>query len=164
MKTIKLSRFKILEFEDSDPDYECIQKLLQLKEENKLNKTDFDVIASMFELHKNLPPAAKILYDNGFLLPKNQIEPGISHEAVWVYKQENEPTKTIKYKDRYVPTEAHQSDSYTKNSEYTTEDLTAEYTYKVLMSDYGKTKKTEKHCIIKVKQETILEYTKNENR
>ncbi len=164
MKTIKLGRFRILEFEDSDPDYECLQKLLQLKDENKLNKTDFDVIASMFELHKKLPPAAKILYDNGFLLPKNQIEPGISHDTVWVHKQENEPTKTLKYKDRYVPTEEHQSDSYYKNSEYTREDLKAEYTYSVLMSDYGKTKKTEKHCIIKIKQETILEHTKNENQ
>ncbi len=164
MNTIKLGRFRILEFKDSDPDYECLHKLLQLKDENKLNKTDLDVIASMFELHKNLPPAAKILYDNGFLLPKNQIEPGISHDAVWVHKQENEPTKTLKYKDRYVPTEAHQSDSYYKNSEYTTEDLTAEYTYRVLMSDYGKKKKTEKHCIIKVKQEIILEHTKNENQ
>jgi len=104
VKSIKLGFFTTLEFEASDTDYECMKKLIEFRDENVIGKTDFDVISSMFELNKKLPPVAKVLYDKGFILPENEIVPGISHSAVWKYEQQNKPPKTLKYSDKYHET------------------------------------------------------------
>ena len=117
MKSVKLGFFMTLEFEDSDPDYECLRKLMVFRGENVVGKVDFDILCSMFALHEKLPPVAKVLYDNGFVLPENEIVQGISHKAVWKYEQQNEPVKTLKYSDKYQETPKHETDSYCKNSE-----------------------------------------------
>jgi hypothetical protein len=44
---------------------------MEFREKNVIGKTDFDIICSMFELHKKLPPVAKVLYD-GFTLPEKR--------------------------------------------------------------------------------------------
>jgi hypothetical protein len=111
----------------------------------------------MFELHKELPPVAKVLYDNGFILPENEIVPGYSHTAVWKYEQQSKPSKTLNYSDKYHETLNHQSDSYYKNVEYMVGDLVAKYEYSVLMPDYGKIKKNHKLCPIAIKGKVILE-------
>ena len=158
MKSIKLGFFTKLEFEDSDTAYDCMIKLMKFRDENIIGKTDFDIIGSMFELHKELPPVAKVLYDNGYVLPENEIVPGYSHTAVWKYEQQNKPPKMLKYSDKYHETMHHQSDSYYKNAEYTAGDLVAKYEYSVLMQDYGKIKKNHKLCTIAIKGEVILEH------
>lgn len=81
MKLIKLGFFKTLEFEDSDTNYECMKKLMEYRDENTIDKTDFNIICSMFELHQDLPPVAKVLYDNGFTLPENEVIPSCSQNA-----------------------------------------------------------------------------------
>ena len=160
MKSIKLGFFTTLEFEDSDIDYDCMKKLMEFRDENVISKTDFDIICSMFELHKGLPPVAKVLYDNGFILPENEIVAGCSHNAVWKYQQQSKP-KMLKYSDKYHETVNHQSDRYYKSAEYTVGDLAATYEYRVLMYDYGKTKKTHKLCTIAIKDKVVLEHTEN---
>ena len=160
MKSIRLGFFSTLEFEASDADYECMKKLMEFRNENVIGETDFDVICSMFELHRKLPPVAKVLYDNGFTLPENEIVPGISHRAVWKYEQQNKPSKTLKYSDKYHETLNHQSDSYHKNNEYTVGDLVAKYEYTILMSNYSKIKKNHKLCTITIKGKVILEKRK----
>jgi hypothetical protein len=157
VKSIKLSFFTTLEFEDSDPDYECMKKLMAFRDENVIGKTDFAIICSMFELHKKLPPVAKVLYDKGFILPENEIVLGYSHNAVWKYERQNEPPKMLTYSDKYHETPNHQSDRYYKNAEYTVGDLVAKYEYSVLMQGYGKTKKHHKLCTITIKGKVILE-------
>ena len=157
MKSIKLGFFTTLEFEDSDADYCCMKKLMELRDENIVSKTDFDILCSMFELHKELPPVAKVLYDNGFILPENEVVAGCSQNAVWKYEQQNKP-KMLKYSDKYHETMNHQSDSYYKNAEYTVGDLVATYEYRVLMHDYGKIKKKHKRCTIAIKDKIILEH------
>ena len=163
MKSIKLGYFKTLEFEDSDTDYNCLKKLLEIREKRVISKTDFDIICSMFQLHKELPPVAKVLYDNAFILPENEIVVGYSHNAVWKYQRAraNKPSKTLKYSDKYHETMHHQSDRYNKTAEYTVGDLVAKYEYIVLMPDYGKTRKNHKLCTIAIKDKVILEYTKD---
>ena len=161
MKSIKLGYFTTLEFEDSDTDYDCLKKLMEFREKKVISKTDFDIICSMFELHKELPPVAKVLYDNGFVLPENEIVVGYSHNAVWKYQQRNKPSKILKYSDKYHETLHHQSDRYYKNAEYTVGDLVAKYEYRVLMHDYGKIKKNHKLCTIAIKGKVILEHTKD---
>ena len=141
VKSVKFGFFLTLEFEDSDPDYECLRKLIEVRDENVIGKASFDILCSMFELHEKLPPVAKVLYDNGFLLPENEIVPGISHDALWRYEQPNSPVQTLKYSDKYDETSNYQSDSFYKNAEYTVGDLVAKYEYAVLMSDYGKIQK-----------------------
>ena len=160
MKSVKLSFFTTLEFEDSDPDYECLSKLMAFRDANVIAKADFDILCSMFELHEKLPPVAKVLYDNGFVLPENEIVQGVSHKAVWKYEQQNEPVKTLKYSDKYQETPNHESDSYYKNSEYAVGDLVAKYEYAVLMSNYGKIKKNHKLCTITIKDKLVLENRK----
>ena len=159
MKSIKLGFFTTLEFEDSDIDYDCMKKLMEFRDENVISKTDFDIICSMFELHKKLPPVAKVLYDNGFILPENEIVADCSHSAIWKYEQQNKP-KMLKYSDKYNETMNHQSDRYYKNAEYTVGDLVAKYEYRVLMHDYAraKIKKNHKLCTIAIKDKTILEH------
>jgi hypothetical protein len=157
LKSIKLGFFTTLEFEDSDPDYACMRKLMAFRDEKVIGKTDFDIICSMFELHEKLPPVAKVLYDNGFILPENEIVPDYSHYALWKYERQNEPPKTLTYSDKYHETPNHQSDSYYKNAEYTVGDLVAKCEYSVLMSDYGKIKKNHKLCTVAVKGKVILE-------
>jgi hypothetical protein len=161
VKSIKLGFFTTLEFEDSDTDCQCIKKLIEFRDENIIGKTDFDIICSMFELHKKLPPVAKVLYDNGFTLPENEIVPGISHSSVWKYEQQNKQPKTLKYSDKYHETLNHQSDSYHKNAEYLIGDLVAKYEYSILMSDYGKIKKNHKLGTITIKGKIILENRKD---
>ena len=161
MKSIKLGFFTTLEFEDSDPDYVCMRKLMAFRDQKIIGKTDFDIICSMFELHEKLPPVAKVLYDNGFILPENKIVPDYSHDAVWKYEQQNDPSKMLKYSDKYHETANHQSDSYYKNAEYTVGDLVAKYEYSVLMSDYGKIKKYHKICTVTSKHKVILENRKD---
>lgn len=158
MKSVKLGFFTTLEFEDSDTCYECMKKLMEFRDEQVIGKTDFDIICSLFELHEKLPPVAKVLYDNGFILPENEIVPNISHTAVWKCEQTSEQPKTLKYSDKYHATTNHQSDRYYKNAEYTVGDLVAKHEYSVLMHDYGKTKKTRKLCTITVKDKVILEH------
>ncbi len=159
MKSIKLGFFTTLEFEDSDADYDCMIKLMELRDKNVIGKTDFNIICSMFELHKDLPPVAKVLYDSGFTLPENEIVPNYSHNAVWKHQQQqNKPSKTLKYSDKYCETVDHQSDRYYRNTEYTTGDLAAKYDYSVLMHDYGKIKKNHKLCIITIKDKVLLEH------
>jgi hypothetical protein len=161
VKSVKLGFFMTLEFEDSDPDYECLRKLMVFRGENVVGKADFDILCSMFELHEKLLPVAKVLYDNGFVLPENEIVQGISHDALWKYEQQpNAPVKTLKYSDKYHETPNHESDSYYKNSEYVVGDLVAKYEYAVLMSDYGKIKKTHKLCTITIKDKLVLENRK----
>ena len=158
MKSIKLSVFKTLEFEDSDAAYDCMKKLMTFRDEAVIGKTDFDVICSMFELHEKLSPVAKVLYNNGFILPENEIVAGISHNAVWKREQQNEPSKILEYSDKYDETAHHQSDSYYKNAEYAVGDLVARYVSSVLMCDYGKNKKNHKLCTIAIKDKVILEH------
>ena len=157
VKSIKLSFFTTLEFEDSDPDYACMKKLMTFRDENIISKTDFAIICSMFELHKKLPPVAKVLYDNGFILPENEIVHGYSHDAVWKYERQNEPSKMVTYSDKYHETPKHQSDRYYKNAKYTVGDLVAKYEYSVLMQDYGKIKKHHKLCTVAIKGKVLLE-------
>jgi hypothetical protein len=157
VKLTKLSFFTTLEFEDSDPDYACMKKLMEFRDENVIGKTDFAIICSMFELHEKLPPVAKVLYDNGFILPENEIVPDYSHNAVWKHERQNEPSRMLTYSDKYHETTNHQSDRYFKNAEYTVEDLVAKYEYRVLMQDYGKTKKHHKLCTVATKGKVILE-------
>jgi hypothetical protein len=157
VKSIKFSFFTTLEFEDSDPDYACMKKLMGFRDENVIGKTDFAIICSMFELHEKLPPVAKVLYDNGFILPENEMVPGYSHDALWRYERQNEPSKVFKYSDKYHETLNHQSDRYYKNAEYAVGDLVAKCGYSVLMSDYGKTKKNHKLCTVAMKGKVILE-------
>ena len=161
MKSVKLSFFTTLEFEDSDPDYECLRKLMKFRDENVIGKADFDILCSMFELHEKLPPVAKVLYDNGFVLPENEIVQGISHDVVWTYEQQSSPVKTLKYSDKYHETPNHESDSYYKNTEYAAGDLVAKYEYAVLMSDYGKIKKHHKLCTVTIKDKLVLENRKD---
>jgi hypothetical protein len=104
VKSVKLGFFTTLEFEDSDSDYERLKKLMEFRDEKVIGKTDFDIICSLFELHKELPPVAKVLYDNGFTLPENEIVPDISHTAVWKHEQQNKPARTLKYSDKYHET------------------------------------------------------------
>ena len=158
MKSIKLGFFTTLEFEDSDIDYDCMKKLMEFRDENVISKTDFDIICSMFELHKKLPPVAKVLYDNGFILPENEVVPSYSHNAVWKCERQNKQSKTLTYSDKYHETLNHQSDSYYKKSEYTVGDLVAKYEYRVFMHDYGKIKNNHKLCTIAIKDKTILEH------
>ena len=160
VKSIKLGFFTTLEFEDSDTDYDCMKKLMEFRDENIISKTDFDIICSMFELHKKLPPVAKVLYDNGFILPENEVVAGCSHIAVWKYEQQNKP-KMLKYSDKYHETMNHQSDRYYKNAEYTVGDLVAKYEYRVFMHDYGKIKNNHKLCTIAIKDKIILEHTED---
>ena len=77
MKSIKLGFFTVLEFEESNTNYDCIRQIMQAKDRQIIGQTDFDIICSMFELHKKLPPVAKVLYDNGFVLPKTKLCPAI---------------------------------------------------------------------------------------
>lgn len=161
MKSVKLGFFLTLKFEDSDPDYECLRKLMEFRDENVIGKADFDILCSMFELHEKLPPVAKVLYDNGFVLPENEIVPGISHTAVSKREQPNAPVKTLKYSDKYQETPNHKSDSYYKNAEYAAGDFVAKYEYTVLMSDYGKIKKHHKLCTVTIKDKVILENRKD---
>jgi hypothetical protein len=163
MKSIKLGFFTVLEFEESNTNYDCIRQIMQAKDRQIIGQTDFDIICSMFELHKKLPPVAKVLYDNGFVLPKNEIVPGYSHDAVWKYEQQNEPLKIFKYSDKYNETKDHQSDSYYKLSEYRVGDLLAKCECSILMSNYGKNKKNQKNCTITANNKFILEHTINEN-
>jgi hypothetical protein len=72
---------------------------------------------------KKLPPVAKVLYDNGFILAENEIVPSYSHNAVWKCERQNEQPKTLTYSDKYRKTLNVQSDSYYKKSEYTVGDL-----------------------------------------
>ena len=123
MKSIKLGFFTILEFEGSGSDYDCLKKLMEFRDENIIDKTDFDIVCSMFELHKKLLPVAKVLYDNGFILPENEVVPSYSHNAVWKCERQNKQSKTLTYSDKYHETLNHQSDSYYKKSEYTVGDL-----------------------------------------
>ena len=160
MKSVKLSFFTTLEFEDSDPDYECLSKLMAFRDANVIAKADFDILCSMFELHEKLPPVAKVLYDNGFVLPENEIVQDISHNALWKYEQPNSPVKTLKYSDKYHETPNRESDSYYKNTEYVVGDLVAKYEYAVLMSNYGKIKKNHKLCTITIKDKLVLENRK----
>jgi len=157
VKSIKFGFFTTLKFEDSDPDYVCMRRLMEFRDEKVIGKTDFDVICSMFELHEKLPPVAKVLYDDGFILPENKIVPDYSHDAVWKYERQNEPLKVLKYSDKYHETPNHKSDSYYKTAEYTVGNLVAKYEYSVLMQDYGKTKKNHKLCTVAVKGKGILE-------
>ncbi len=158
VKSIKLGFFTTLEFADSDTAYACLKKLMEFRDENVIGKTDFAIICSMFELHKELPPVAKVLYDNGFILPENEIVPSYSHNAVWKHEQHNEPSKILKYSDKYNETPDHQSDSYYKNAEYAVGDLVAKYEYSVLMRDYGEIKKHHKLCTLTIKGKSILEH------
>jgi len=161
VKSIKLGFFTTLEFEDSDTAYDCMKKLMEFRDENVIGKTDFAIICSMFELHKGLPQVAKVLYDNGFILPENEIVPNYSHNAVWKYKQQNKPAKILKYSDKYHATMSHRSDRYYKEAEYTVGDLIAKYEYRVLMHDQGKIKKNHQLCTIAIKDKVILEYSKD---
>jgi hypothetical protein len=161
VKSIKLGYFTTLEFEDSDTDYNCLKKLMEFREKKVISKTDFDIMCSMFELHKELPPVAKVLYDNGFILLENEIVVGYSHNAVWKYQQQNNPSKILKYSDNYHETLHHQSDRYHNTTEYTVGDLVAKYEYIVLMPDYGKIRKNHKLCTIAIKDKVILEHTKD---
>jgi hypothetical protein len=129
VKSIKLDFFTTLEFEDSDPNYACMKKLMAFRDENVIGKTDFAIMCSMFELHEKLPPVAKVLYDKGFILPENEIVSGYSHNAVWKHERQNEPPKMLTYSDKYHETPNHQSDRYYKNAEYTVGDLVAKYEY-----------------------------------
>jgi len=158
VKSIKLGFFTTLEFEDSDAGYDCLEKITKFREKNVIDKTDFDIICSMFELHKKLPPVAKVLYDNGFTLPENEVIPSCSQNAAWKYEQQNKPSKVLKYSDKYHETLNHRADSYCKNAVYTVGDLVAKYEYKVSMHDYGKIKKNHKLCIIAIKDKVILEH------
>jgi hypothetical protein len=112
VKSIKLGFFTTLEFEDSDTGYDCMKKLMEFREKKVIGKTDFDIICSMFELHKKLPPVAKVLYDNGFTLPENEVVLGCSQNAVWKYEQQNKPSKVMKYSDKYHETLNRRSDRY----------------------------------------------------
>ena len=118
VKSIKLGFFTTLEFADSDAAYDCVKRLIEFRDENVIGKTDFAIICSMFELHKELPPVAKVLYDNGFILPENEIVAGISHNAAWKRERQNEQSKILEYSDKYNETAHQQSDSYYKNAEY----------------------------------------------
>lgn len=160
MKLIKLGFFKTLEFEDSDTNYECMKKLMEYRDENTIDKTDFNIICSMFELHQDLPPVAKVLYDNGFTLPENKVVHSYSHNAVWNYEHQDKP-KSLIYSDKYHETMNHQSDSYYKNAEYKVGDLVAKCEYSVLMRDYGKIKKNHKLCTITIKDKVILEHAED---
>ena len=161
VKSLKLGFFTTLEFADSDTAYDCLKELMEFIDENVISKTDFVIICSMFELHKELPPVAKVLYDNGFILPENEIVPSYSHNAVWKYEQPNKPSKILKYSDKYNETPDHQSDSYHKNAEYAVGDLVAKYEYSVLMRDYGKTRKNHKLCTITIKGKVVLEHSQD---
>ena len=161
VRSIKLGFFTTLEFEDSDTNYDCMKKLIELRDENIIDKTDFDIICSMFELHKKLPPVAKVLYDNAFVLPENEIVPNYSHNAVWKHEQQNKPPKTLKYSDKYHETLSHQSDRYYKNAEYRVGELVAKYEYGVIMHNYEKIKKNHKLCTIATKNRVVLEYKDN---
>jgi hypothetical protein len=161
VKSIKLGFFTTLEFEDSDTGYDCMKKLMEFREKKVIGKTDFDIICSMFELHKKLPPVAKVLYDKGFTLPENEVVLGCSQNAIWKYEQQSKPSKVLKYSDKYHETLNHRSDHYYKNAEYTVGDLVAKYEYEVSLQDYGKNKKNHKLCIIAIDDEVILEHRKD---
>ena len=161
LKSVKLGFFMTLEFGDSDPDYECMKNLMEFRDESVIDKVDFDILCSMFELHEKLPPVAKMLYDNGFILPENDLVPDISHNAVWKYEQQNAQVKTLNYSDKYHETPNHKSDSYYKNAEYAVGDLLAKYEYTVLMSDFGKIKNNHKLCTITIKDKVIFENRKD---
>ena len=107
MKSIKLGFFITLEFEDSNIGYNCVKKLMKFREKNVIGKTDFNIICSMFELHKKLPPVAKVLYDNEFTLPENEVVLGCSQNAVWKYEQQSKQLKVLKYSDKYHETLNH---------------------------------------------------------
>ena len=75
------------EFKDGDPDYDCFSKLIHLETKEELEDMDVDIISSMFELHKDLPPLPEVLFDNGFILPKNERRIG-DVDAIWEYESD----------------------------------------------------------------------------
>lgn len=149
------------EFKEGDPDYDCFGKLIDLETEKEIEEMDVDIISSMFELHKDLPPLPEVLFDSGFILPKNERK--IGHvDAIWQYESDEKGDRTAKYSRESWDTMWNRSDHYHIDVEYNVkDDLTATYVYRMCEQDYGRRKTHEKRCSVIKNGNTIIEYTKS---
>lgn len=151
-------------FEDSDPDYDCFKRLLELKEKETLTQDDFDIITSMFELHKDLPSIVEVLFKQGFILPENKVLNG-NQKASWknetIQKFSQESPRFLEYTTTDHYTDWNRSDNYRVDIKYFKGDFTAIYEYRDLSRNYGADKECYKQCFIKIKDEMLVEYKKN---
>ena len=161
MKTIRQG-FEDFEFKDNDPDFACFKQLIELEEKGILTKMDFDVISSMFELHRKLRSLSEILLKNGFTPRKNKRSPSATRtDAIWKYEKKGEETRTLKYEERTWETMWNRSDHYHIDIQYNVKDLTVTYQFKMCETDYGRRQEHEKHCSIKKNDKIILEHEKD---
>jgi len=159
MKKIRL-HFIDYEFEENDPDFDCLKQLVEMEEKGELAEIDVAVISSMFELHKELPSLPKALFNNGFTLPENKKSLG-DRDSIWKYEKDGEDTRILKYKQKMWDTMWMRSDHYHIDIEYKVGDLVALYEYRDCEDDYGRSKKRYKYCCIKKNDKIILEHKKD---
>lgn len=161
MKTIRRG-FEDFEFKANDPDFNCFKQLIELEEKGVLTKMDFDVVSSMFKLHRKLRSLPEVLFDNGFTLPENKQSPsGGRTDAIWKYEKEGEETRALKYEERMWDTMYNRSDHFHIDIEYKAKDMIATYQFRMCETNYGRNKKREKHCSIKKNTKIVLEHQKD---
>ncbi len=156
MKSITLGYMNTLEFEDNDKQYDLICQLDNLKKEKRITEKDFDIIASMMRLHQKLPDLKHVLFEQGFILPTNEI--GLdSHSAKWVYERKGEPTRMVIYQQKSFETMWNRSDSYSSMTEYNAGNVKAIEEYYNNESDYGRFKDHGRTCIVKIDDNVVID-------
>ena len=158
MKTV-YGKFSIpYEFEDSDRSYDSFNQLVIMKGKEQIKENDFDIIASMFDLHKKLPALETVLFNQGFILPENKKVIGTSQEAIWIYEKEGELRRVVKYSHESFETMWNRSDSFSFDIEYEAGNLIAKYEFRHSESNYGKNKERYKYYSVKIENNLVLEY------
>lgn len=161
MKTIRRG-FQDFEFEEDDPDFDCLKQLIDFEESKELARIDVEVISSMFELHRELPSLLQTLFRKGFILQKNEVMPFGDQDAIWEYKNDDKEMRILKYAERMWDTMWNRSDHHHIDIEYRVGNhLIAEYQYRNCVEDYGRIKTHEKHCSLKKNGKIILKFTKS---
>ena len=149
--------YRHLKFNENDPDYTCFNGLMKLYNDKELEELDAHVIISMFELHRNIRSLPETLFENGFILPKNDRGIG-GDEALW--ENNKEGTRSLSFKRESWDTMWNRSDHYHIDIEYTTDELQASYSYQRCEHDYGRDKTHEKRCKLILNGKTIIECSK----
>lgn len=127
-----------------------------MKEGKQITDNDFDIIASMFGLHKTLNAIETVLFNQGFILSENKKDLN-SQDATWIYEKEKEIPRTVKYSMFMHETMWNRSDKYGIDIDYTAGDVKANYQHRDLEMEYGSIKECYRIYLIKIKDKMILE-------
>ncbi|HME52578.1 MAG TPA: hypothetical protein VKM55_10195 [Candidatus Lokiarchaeia archaeon] len=160
MKIIVGKHSETYDFEDSDKRHDHFNQLIDLKNQGLMTEDDFDIIASLYPFHENLPSLEAVIVNQGFILKVDEIGLYLTKQ-LWNCKKEGEAERFLEF-DSFSSILSFGLEEYSCTTTYDAGDVIAKKGSSHTGGIYGEKEKFNQYFIIKIKGKVVLE--ENEER